>query len=55
MTRPVKLDCRGVWKLYGAGAERALAGGAVPSRAELQAANIVGAVRDATVQIRPCR
>ncbi|SMY07518.1 quaternary amine ABC transporter ATP-binding protein [Flavimaricola marinus] len=51
--RPVKLDCRGVWKLYGPHIDRLLADPSNrPSFEDLQAAGVVGAVRDADVQIR---
>jgi glycine betaine/proline transport system ATP-binding protein len=51
MDKPVLLDCRHVWKLYGAGAEALLAGGRPPDSAALAAANVIGAVRDVNVQI----
>ncbi|MHA7826036.1 MAG: quaternary amine ABC transporter ATP-binding protein [Roseovarius sp.] len=53
MEKPILLDCRGVWKLYGAGAQDAYKrhGGALSSE-QIRAAGLVGAVRDATVQIR---
>ena len=51
--RPVKLACRDVWKLFGEGAERLLAEhGATPTMAEIQAAGLVGAVRDANIEVR---
>src|SRR3990172_2278961 len=51
-SQPVKLACRGVWKLYGRGAERALdAPGANPSLGELRAAGLIGAVRDASLDV----
>ncbi|MCA8884435.1 MAG: glycine betaine/L-proline ABC transporter ATP-binding protein [Rhodobacteraceae bacterium] len=53
MQRPVKLDCQGVWKLYGPRAEQVLAeSGGRPGAGTLERAGIVGAVRDANVQIR---
>lgn len=52
-TRPVKLDCRGVWKLYGPHIDRLLADPKhPPSAADLATAGVVGAVRNANVQIR---
>ncbi len=57
MERPVLLDCRNVWKLYGPRAETFLGahalrtGGGIPSVAELRAAGLVGAVHDASVSI----
>jgi len=51
--RPVKLACREVWKLFGVGAERFLAGqSGAPSLAEIQAAGLVGAVRAADIEVR---
>ena len=52
MTDSVILDCRHVWKLYGAGAEALLAKGRVPDADALARANVIGAVRDVDVQIR---
>ncbi|WP_424976642.1 quaternary amine ABC transporter ATP-binding protein [Dinoroseobacter sp. S124A] len=52
MDSSVILDCRHVWKLYGAQAEALLAGGQTPDAAALAAANVIGAVRDVNVQIR---
>ena len=51
MDKSVILDCRHVWKLYGAGGAALLAGGAVPDAQALARANVIGAVRDANVQI----
>jgi len=55
--RPVKLACREVWKLFGDGAERFLAGhaespGGAPSLPQIQAAGLVGAVRAANIEVR---
>jgi glycine betaine/proline transport system ATP-binding protein len=50
--RPVKLACRGVWKVFGPGARRffdEFTG--TPSLGDLAAANLVGAVRDATLEV----
>jgi glycine betaine/proline transport system ATP-binding protein len=52
-TRPVKLSCRGVWKVFGTEAGEFLAarkGTATP--AELAEAGLVGAVRDASLSVR---
>lgn len=51
MTKPVKLDCQHVWKLYGSGAERFLKSAPNPSLEDLAKAGLIGAVRDASVQI----
>ena len=51
--RPVKLACNGVWKVFGSGAAKFLAdrsGNATP--ADLAAAGLVGAVRDASLRVR---
>lgn len=52
MTKPVILDCRNVWKLYGPQADTFLKTNATPSSADLEAANLIGAVRAVNVQIR---
>ncbi len=49
--RPVKLACRGVWKLFGKGAEQFLAGQPSPNAAALAEAGLIGAVRDASVEV----
>ncbi|MDT8345654.1 MAG: ATP-binding cassette domain-containing protein, partial [Thermohalobaculum sp.] len=49
--RPVKLACRGVWKIYGPAPARLLAGGAVPDLAAIRASHHVGAVRAATLDV----
>ncbi|WP_370400389.1 quaternary amine ABC transporter ATP-binding protein [Sulfitobacter sp. JB4-11] len=51
MHKPVILDCRHVWKLYGAGAEDLLASGRHPDAATLKNAGVIGAVQDVNVQI----
>jgi len=52
MNRTVKLDCQGVWKLYGPRAAEILAAhDGKPSADILARAGIVGAVRDANVSI----
>ncbi len=48
-----KLVCRGVWKLFGPEPERFLAGRAdEPGPAELAGAGLIGAVRNATLEVR---
>lgn len=50
--RPIKLACRGVWKLFGRDPERLLTDPAVPpSAAALAEAELVGAVRNVTLDI----
>jgi glycine betaine/proline transport system ATP-binding protein len=49
----IKLACRGVWKLFGQGAERLLADGRYPDGEAIRAAGLVGAVRDANLEVRP--
>jgi len=52
MEKPVKLDCRNVWKLYGDAADGFLDNRtSEPTSEEIRAAGLIGAVRDATVQI----
>ena len=50
--KPVKLACRNVWKLFGEGAERLLAARPHPELSEIQTAGLIGAVRDANIEIR---
>lgn len=53
MERPVILDCRGVWKLYGHQAKEFLTRhNGSPTDQELADGSIIGAVRDASVKIR---
>ncbi len=47
----VKLACRGVWKLFGPGAESYLASQPKPNAAALAEAGLIGAVRDASVEV----
>jgi glycine betaine/proline transport system ATP-binding protein len=48
----VKLACRDVWKVFGSGAERFLATRAqAPDLAALAAANLIGAVREASLEV----
>jgi glycine betaine/proline transport system ATP-binding protein len=51
MDTSVILDCRHVWKLYGADADALLAGGKTPDAETLAEASVIGAVRDVNVQI----
>ncbi|MFV0513254.1 MAG: glycine betaine/L-proline ABC transporter ATP-binding protein [Jhaorihella sp.] len=52
MERPVKLDCRGVWKIYGADPRRFLdRHGGAPSESDFEGSGMIGAVRDADVHI----
>ena len=51
-TGSIKLACRGVWKLFGDHAARVLAEtGGKPDSAALTAAGVIGAVRDATLEV----
>ncbi len=46
------LTCRAVWKIFGRGADAFLAGhGAVPSARDLAEAGLIGAVRDASLEV----
>src|SRR3990170_7541950 len=50
--RPIKLACRGVWKIFGRDPERLLADGSgAPSAADLSEAGVVGAGRNVTLDI----
>lgn len=49
MTRPVKLACRNVWKLYGPHPERLIA--TAPSLETIRASGHVGAVRDVSLEV----
>jgi len=52
MEKPVKLDCRNVWKLYGSAAGGFLDNRTTePTAEEIHAAGLIGAVRNANVQI----
>ncbi|WP_421855293.1 quaternary amine ABC transporter ATP-binding protein [Oricola sp.] len=51
MTESVLLDCRNVWKLYGAHAGDLLKKTPNPDRETLRAHGVIGAVRDVSVQI----
>ena len=51
MSKKAKLDCRGVWKLYGPGAEGFLERQPTPSAQALRQAGLIAAVRDVTLKI----
>jgi glycine betaine/proline transport system ATP-binding protein len=52
-TRPVKLACRNVWKVFGDGAARLLSENSGNPTSEMLAdAKLVGAVRSATIEVR---
>ncbi|MFC4667735.1 glycine betaine/L-proline ABC transporter ATP-binding protein [Seohaeicola nanhaiensis] len=51
MDKPVILECRKVWKLYGAQADSFLTHTPAPEKGALRAAGLIGAVRAADVQI----
>jgi glycine betaine/proline transport system ATP-binding protein len=48
----VKLSCRGIWKLFGHGADGFLKGRPTPSLEEVRSAGLIGAVRDADIDVR---
>ena len=51
--RPVVLSCSGVWKLFGSRPEEYLdRHGGIPTAAELIEANLIGAVRHASLEVR---
>ncbi len=51
-TPAAKITCNGVWKLFGAGAERMLAAyGGAPGEQDLADAGLIGAVRDANFAV----
>ena len=52
MSAPVKLACERVWKLFGPEAQRFLAAHPEPALPELTRAGLIGAVRDASLEIR---
>ncbi len=47
----VKLACKSVWKVFGAGADALFACGRVPSDDELANGGYIGAVRDASIEV----
>lgn len=51
MSRPVKLACRHVWKVYGPHPGRLLGGPQAPGPDALKASGHVGAVRDVSVEV----
>ena len=50
--RPVKLECRNLWKVFGANAEKFLRGNHDPAPGALEKAHLIGAVRNASLQVR---
>jgi len=51
--RPVALSCRGIWKIFGPRAAEFLASRSGPvTQADLTAANLIGAVRDASLSVK---
>ncbi|WP_420584852.1 quaternary amine ABC transporter ATP-binding protein [Ruegeria sp.] len=51
MSPKIKLSCRNVWKLYGPGAEALLSHNPTPSADTIRNAGIIGAVRNANIDI----
>lgn len=51
MSPKIKLSCRNVWKLYGANADGFLASNPAPDGQDLRKAALIGAVRDASIDI----
>ena len=51
MTPTTKLSCRNVWKLYGSNAETLLAQNPNPSADDIRNAGVIGAVRNANIEI----
>ena len=51
MPPKIKLACRNVWKLYGAGADALLQRNPAPNQEDLKRAGVIGAVRDASIEI----
>lgn len=52
-SRPVKLSCHNLWKVFGPNAARFLAShGGKPTSADLERAHLVGAVRSASIEVR---
>ncbi|MGF1609214.1 MAG: glycine betaine/L-proline ABC transporter ATP-binding protein [Kiloniellales bacterium] len=50
--RPIKFACKGLWKVFGDGAaEMLVRHGHAPSAADLAEAGLIGAVRDATLEV----
>jgi glycine betaine/proline transport system ATP-binding protein len=51
--RPVALSCRGIWKIFGPRAAEFLASRSGPvTQADFTAANLIGAVRDASLSVK---
>lgn len=51
MPSRIKLSCRNVWKLYGADANSFLAQSSVPDAEDIRRAGLIGAVRNASIDI----
>ena len=51
-SRPVKIACRNVWKIFGRGADEYLRAYANPGHDDLTNAGFVGAVRAASIEVR---
>lgn len=51
MAKNAKLACRNIWKLYGDGGQKFLQDKGIPSDADLKQAGIIGAVRNANIEI----
>jgi glycine betaine/proline transport system ATP-binding protein len=51
MTKPVKLLCRHVWKVFGDGAEALFDGGRTPDEKDLTDGGFIGAVRNASLDV----
>ena len=49
--RPVKLACKSVWKIFGDNPSKYLAKNPQPSQAQLSSNGMIGAVRDASLEI----
>jgi glycine betaine/proline transport system ATP-binding protein len=50
--RRLKLECKSIWKVFGAGAEAFLRRNPSPSPEDLSAAGLIGALRDVTLSVR---
>jgi glycine betaine/proline transport system ATP-binding protein len=52
MKKSTLLECRDVWKIYGASADSYLSQNPIPQKGDLKKAGLIGAVRAANVEIR---
>ena len=50
--RPIKLECRNLWKVFGHGAEAFMRSTPNPAAGALDKAQLIGAVRNASLQVR---